>query len=131
MNSRALPGTAAGAIVRPPAVESPVGQNAPPAGPAAGPPGEQERSVPRKRRRIWKLVRWALLVLLIPPLAAAGVVFAWTRKLPTFETLRDYDSRWAVISTRVLAVDGTEVFQFSRERRTLVPIQDIPDVLKK
>ena len=55
-------------------------------------------------------------------------MFAWTRELPAFDTLKDYEP---LVSTRVYAFDGSEVFQFARERRTLVPIQDIPDVLKK
>jgi penicillin-binding protein 1A len=56
------------------------------------------------------------------------VLFAWTRELPAFDTLKDYEP---LVSTRVLAVDGSEAFEFARERRTVVPIQEIPDVLKK
>jgi penicillin-binding protein 1A len=69
-----------------------------------------------------------LLALLVPPLVGFGAIFAWTRELPAFDTLKDYEP---LVGTRVYAVDGSEVFQFARERRTVVPIQDIPDVLKK
>ena len=82
----------------------------------------------RKPRRGWRILRVVLLAVLVPPLLGAGVVFAWTRELPAFDTLKDYEP---LVSTRVYAVDGTEVFQFARERRTVVPIQDIPEALKK
>ena len=59
---------------------------------------------------------------------ASAVLFAWTRELPAFDTLKDYEP---LVSTRVLGADGSEVFQFARERRTVVPFADIPDVLRK
>jgi penicillin-binding protein 1A len=56
------------------------------------------------------------------------VLFAWTRELPAFDTLKDYEP---LVSTRVFGADGREVFHFARERRTVVPFQEIPEVLKK
>jgi penicillin-binding protein 1A len=79
----------------------------------------------RRPRRVWRL---ALLAALVPVLVTGGVVYAWTRELPAFDTLKDYEP---IVSTRVYAVDGSQAFQFFRERRTVVPIQDIPGVLKK
>jgi penicillin-binding protein 1A len=71
-------------------------------------------------------------------LAAAGaaslallglvLVFSWTRELPAFDDLKDYRP---LIATRVLGADGSEVFAFARERRTVVPFAEIPDVMKK
>jgi penicillin-binding protein 1A len=63
-------------------------------------------------------------------LAAVGaaLVFAWTRELPAFDTLRDYRP---LVSTRVYGSDGSEVFAFARERRTVVPFEQIPDLMKK
>jgi len=85
--------------------------------------------VPRKsRRRLWKIVRVALVVALAGVLGVAGLVFWWTRELPAFDGLKDYEP---LVSTRVYAADGTEAFQFFSERRTVVPIQDIPEVMKK
>jgi penicillin-binding protein 1A len=84
--------------------------------------------VRRRTKKAWRIARVALLALLLPPAVAGGVLFAWTRELPAFDTLRDYQP---LVSTRVLALDGTEAFEFSRERRTVVPIQEIPEVLKK
>jgi penicillin-binding protein 1A len=61
--------------------------------------------------------------------AVAGLVFwLWTRELPAFDTLKDYRPLEA---SRVLGSDGTQVFSFARERRTVVPIDQIPDVLKQ
>ncbi|MBI5071001.1 MAG: PBP1A family penicillin-binding protein [Deltaproteobacteria bacterium] len=65
----------------------------------------------------------AVLVLSLPAL-----VFAWTRELPAFDGLKDYRP---LISTRVLGIDGTEVFVFARERRTVVPFAEIPEVMRK
>ncbi|HQR30876.1 MAG TPA: PBP1A family penicillin-binding protein [Anaeromyxobacteraceae bacterium] len=56
------------------------------------------------------------------------LVFAWTRELPHFEGLKDYRP---LVSTRVLAADGSEAFVFARERRTVVPFDKIPEVMKK
>ncbi|MEI7704759.1 MAG: transglycosylase domain-containing protein, partial [Deltaproteobacteria bacterium] len=65
----------------------------------------------------------ALLVI-----AGLGAVFAWTREVPHFEGLKDYRP---LVSTRVLAADGSEAFVFARERRTVVPFEKIPAVMKR
>jgi penicillin-binding protein 1A len=129
MKARAFPYPSLGAIVRHFIVPTPPAENAAPASSPSRASGEQEKSVPRKnRRRLWKITRLALLALLVPTLVAGALVFLWTRELPAFDALEDYEPR---VSTRVYAVDGSEAFQFAEERRTVVPIQDIPDALKK
>ena len=62
--------------------------------------------------------------------AAAGalVFWLWTRELPAFDTLKDYRP---LVASRVLGSDGSEVFSFARERRTVVPIEQVPEVLKQ
>jgi penicillin-binding protein 1A len=61
--------------------------------------------------------------------AGGGLVFwLWTRELPAFDTLKDYRP---LVASRALGTDGTEVFSFARERRTVVPIEQIPAVLKQ
>ena len=61
--------------------------------------------------------------------AVGGLVFwAWTRELPAFDTLKDYRP---LVATRALGTDGSEVFSFARERRTVVAIDQIPAVLKQ
>jgi penicillin-binding protein 1A len=64
-------------------------------------------------------------------LAGAGgllLLFLWTRELPAFDTLKDYEP---LIATRVYGSDGSEVFDFAKERRTVVPFPEIPEVMKK
>lgn len=85
----------------------------------------------RRRRlspRARKVLRVAALAALGGFLVGGGLLFAWTRELPAFDGLKDYEP---LVSTRVFGTDGKEVFQFARERRTVVPLQEIPDVLKK
>ncbi len=61
-------------------------------------------------------------------LLVLGLVFSWTRELPAFDGLQDYRP---LIATRVYGADGSEVFEFARERRTVVPFAEIPEVMKK
>ncbi len=111
---------------------------APPSSPAS------ERSLRSGARAAWRglvgAARWARalgpwrLALVasgaLGLLGAGGALLAWlwTRELPAFDTLRDYEP---LIATRVYGSDGSEVFEFSRERRTVVPLQEIPEVMKR
>jgi penicillin-binding protein 1A len=70
----------------------------------------------------------ASVLLVVLGLGGGGLVWGITTGLPAFDSLKDYRP---LISTRVYAVDGTEAFQFHRERRTVVPFEQIPDVVKK
>ncbi|WP_157061389.1 penicillin-binding protein 1A [Anaeromyxobacter dehalogenans] len=107
-----------------------------PSHPATPPPAAvraaEGEEPPRVRRRISRkskrLLRAAALTVLAGGLLGGGLLVAWTRELPAFDGLKDYAP---LVSTRVFGADGEEVFQFARERRTVVPIDGIPDVLKK
>lgn len=101
--TRPLPDEAAGAIVRLPLV----------------------RQLSPKTRRVLRALALAGLAM---ALVGGGVVLAWTRELPAFGGLKDYAP---LVTTRVFGADGSEVFQFARERRTVVPIEQIPLVLRK
>jgi penicillin-binding protein 1A len=79
---------------------------------------------PRHRRAL----RIAALAAAGAVVLGSGVLFAWTRELPAFGKLEDYRP---LISTRVFGSTGTEVFTFARERRTVVPLQEIPLVLRQ
>jgi penicillin-binding protein 1A len=85
-------------------------------------------SVRRLSPRIRRAARSAALAGLAACLAGVGVVFFWTRELPAFADLEDYEP---LVTTRVLGADGSEVFQFARERRTVVQLEEIPLVLRK
>ena len=93
------------------------------------PPGAIVRPLVRrlsKQTRRW-LRRLALAAL--AGVACAGALFLfWTRDLPAFGSLEDYAP---LVSTRVFGADGTEVFTFGRERRTVVPLEHIPLVLRR
>ncbi len=95
-------------------------------------PGAMVRRPVKIFRKLSPKVRRRLRILALAGLAAvllgAVVLFAWTRELPAFDTLRDYDP---LVSTRVYGVDGQEAFVFARERRTVIPLEDIPQVLRK
>jgi penicillin-binding protein 1A len=87
----------------------------------------------RLRRRLRRALegRAGLAVaaaVLLGGMGGGGFLWAATRDLPEFGTLKDYRP---LIATRVYAVDGSEAFAFYRERRTVVPFDEIPDVVKK
>jgi penicillin-binding protein 1A len=68
----------------------------------------------------------ALAVALTAVVATA--TWLWTRELPAFDTLKDYRP---LVATRVFGTGGDEVFVYARERRTVVAIDEIPEVLRK
>jgi penicillin-binding protein 1A len=79
-------------------------------------------------KRVWRILR-------IGAVAAAGLVVLliavalWElRDLPRFDRLTDYMPKQA---TRLSTVDGQEVGAFYHERRTVVPMERIPKVLKE
>jgi penicillin-binding protein 1A len=100
--SSALPDEAPGAIVRP--------------------------LVARLSRKTRRILRGLALGALAAVAAALALFLFWTRELPAFGGLKDYAP---LVSTRVYGVDGSEVFTFARERRTVVPIEQIPQVLRR
>ncbi|HET7755283.1 MAG TPA: PBP1A family penicillin-binding protein [Anaeromyxobacteraceae bacterium] len=82
----------------------------------------------RRRSRALRITLAATVALLAFVVGGGGLVWASARELPEFDTLRDYRP---LVGTRVYGVDGTEVFQFARERRTVIPFGEIPGVMKK
>ncbi|HSM93009.1 MAG TPA: transglycosylase domain-containing protein, partial [Anaeromyxobacteraceae bacterium] len=99
----------------------------PPNAGGAPPAGQDPDTVPRRvsPRRV---LLWGAAAAVSLALAGAACFWAWTRELPAFDTLKDYRP---IVATRVLAADGSEAFVFARERRTVVPIEEIPAVLRK
>jgi len=102
----ALPGAAPGAIVRHPVATL------------------LAKLRPRSRR----ILRAVALAGLAGGLLGGGLLFAWTRELPAFDKLEDYSP---LVSTRVYGAGGTEVFTFARERRTVIPLDEMPELLRK
>ncbi len=124
--SSGLPGPGAGGIFPPPTFHGLPLDIAPsrPGGPAAGVPG----GPPVKKTTRRRLLQWALGLVVAGAAAASLTFWWWTRALPAFDTLRDYRP---LVSTRVLGTGGEEVFSFARERRTVVPLAEVPLVLKQ
>ena len=82
----------------------------------------------RPRWKVWlRRAAWtsALLVFLGSAALVAGYLYL-SREIPTFDSVKDYRP---MLSTKVVAQDGTIVGQFYRERRTLVAMDKIPRVL--
>jgi penicillin-binding protein 1A len=82
----------------------------------------------RRKRRPRRLALVGLALLGGFGAGGAGLLAWWAGQLPAFDTLKDYRP---LIATKVYGVDGSEVFQFARERRTVVPFAEIPDVVRK
>src|SRR5207245_222290 len=62
-------------------------------------------------------------------LGTAAVVAGYlylSREIPTFDSVKDYHP---MVSTKVVAQDGSVIGQFYKERRTVVPMDKIPRVL--
>ncbi len=82
-------------------------------------------------KRLWRIFRVLLGFALLCAIAAAGVLVAAYREvergLPDLHRLEDYAPP---LTTRVLARDGRLIGEFFDERRTLVPIGEIPNIVK-
>src|SRR5216684_3944155 len=74
------------------------------------------------RRAAWTSGAGTALLLLG---LVAGYLYL-AREIPTFDSVKDYHP---MVSTKVVAQDGTVVGQFYRERRTVVSMDKIPRVL--
>ncbi|BDG08702.1 penicillin-binding protein 1A [Anaeromyxobacter paludicola] len=92
-----------------------------------------EDSAPAQRRRgrartAGRVVLALLAVTLLGGAGGGALFLGWTHDLPAFDTLKDYHP---LVATRVYGSDGSEVFEFARERRTVLPFDQIPEVMKK
>ncbi|MFN7134995.1 MAG: transglycosylase domain-containing protein, partial [Myxococcales bacterium] len=98
-----------------------------PASPAssAPPPTGRPRRVLRALKRLFAL---GLLLAVAGALGVVGIFLYYGRELPTFEKLNDYRPPQV---TRVYDRKGEVVAEFFHERRTVVPIEKIPRVLKQ
>ncbi|MGB8930984.1 MAG: transglycosylase domain-containing protein, partial [Anaeromyxobacteraceae bacterium] len=92
------------------------------------PPAGQDPTTVHRRVRIRRALAWSGAAAVSVALALAITFWAWTRELPAFDNLKDYRP---LVATRVLGTDGSEAFVFARERRTVVPFEEIPEVLRK
>src|ERR1700736_6137093 len=58
--------------------------------------------------------------------AAAGLLWHFSKDLPDYSQLRDYEPP---VMTRVHATDGSLIAEYARERRLYMPIQAVPKLV--
>src|SRR5512144_1933869 len=66
------------------------------------------------------------VVFLVGVAAAAGLIWHFSRDLPDYSQLQDYEPP---VMTRVHAVDGSLLAEYARERRLYLPIQAVPKLV--
>src|SRR5919202_682416 len=66
------------------------------------------------------------VVFLVGVIAAAGMLWHYSKDLPDYSQLRDYEPP---VMTRVHATDGSLVAEYARERRLYLPIQAVPKLV--
>jgi len=68
------------------------------------------------------------VVFLVSVGAVAGLIWHFSRDLPDYSQLQNYEPP---VMTRVHAVDGSLLGEYSKERRLYLPIQAVPDLVIK
>ncbi|MGJ4900347.1 penicillin-binding protein 1A [Bradyrhizobium sp. HKCCYLRH2060] len=66
------------------------------------------------------------VLFLVGVAAAAGLIWHFSKDLPDYSQLQDYEPP---VMTRVHAVDGSLVGEYARERRLYLPIQAVPKLV--
>ncbi len=92
---------------------------------------ERGRRTPPKRL-VFRLLKWAFLLLFVITVVIAAVsvggYYYLSEDLPKITTLADY--RPPIITT-IYSDDGRKIGEFFKERRIIVPLTEMPDMLKK
>src|ERR1041385_8785139 len=66
------------------------------------------------------------VVFLVGVAAAAGLIWHFSKDLPDYSQLQDYEPP---VMTRVHAVDGSPLGEYAKERRLYLPIQAVPKLV--
>src|SRR3954470_22321156 len=66
------------------------------------------------------------VVFLVAVIGAAGMLWHFSKDLPAYSQLQDYEPP---VMTRVHASDGSLVAEYARERRLYIPIQAVPKMV--
>src|SRR6202165_4120491 len=66
------------------------------------------------------------IVFLVGVAAAAGLLWHYSKELPDYSQLQDYEP---AVMTRVHAADGSLLAEYARERRLYIPIQAVPKLV--
>ncbi len=93
-------------------------------------PARNDARRPKKRSRIKRFFLYSfLIVLFLAGMAGAGVYAGYryiSQDLPKISSLKDYRPP---IITKVYADDGRPIAEFFKERRIIIPLKEIPDIL--
>jgi penicillin-binding protein 1A len=81
---------------------------------------------PRWKSRLLRVLAWTSAAAAVAAVALFAGYLYLAREVPTFDTVKDYRP---LVSSHVIARDGTVVGEFFKERRTVVPMEKIPRVL--
>ena len=81
---------------------------------------------PKWKTRLRRTGTLAAVFFVFAVLCALGGYVYISREIPTFDSIKDYHP---IVSSKVIASDGTVLGQFYRERRTVVKMDRIPRVL--
>src|SRR5947209_17134920 len=81
-------------------------------------------------KRVIRFLGWIFaggtVVFLAGATAAAGLLWHFSRELPDYSQLQDYEP---AVMTRVHAADGSLLAEYARERRLYIPIQAVPKLV--
>src|SRR6266436_9650618 len=66
------------------------------------------------------------IVFLVGVAAVAGLLWHYSKDLPDYSQLQDYEP---AVMTRVHASDGSLLAEYARERRLYIPIQAVPKLV--
>ena len=66
------------------------------------------------------------LVFLVAVAAVAGLLYHFSKDLPDYSQLQDYEPP---VMTRVHAADGELLAEYAKERRLYLPIQAVPKLV--
>ena len=110
------------------AAPNPASASAPAATPGSAPAKTVKKRLHPVLRVLLGCVGLLVALVLMAVLVLGFVVTLAYPKLPDLDTLTDYRPK---IPLRVFSADGVLIGEFGEERRNLVHIKDIPDIMKK
>jgi penicillin-binding protein 1A len=92
--------------------------------------GEETRAGVSAMRLLLRFMGWVFaggtIIFLIGVTATAGLLWHFSKELPDYSQLQDYEP---AVMTRVHASDGSLLAEYARERRLYIPIQAVPKLV--
>src|SRR5207247_5405010 len=92
--------------------------------------GRDRRAGVSAMRLLLRFMGWVFaggtIVFLIGVTATAGLLWHFSRELPDYSQLQDYEP---AVMTRVHASDGSLLAEYAKERRLYIPLQAVPQLV--